>query len=145
MYDFVCKTCGKAFQSSTKTRVYCSKACQSEGAKDAQREMALRYYANLENAQPIEKRCEFCGKKFTTKNPRVKYCSPVCRQKSDDAHKLRSEHTNNTSLDRELARLRKQSTINKVLKEAKKQGLSYGQMMARKYERKMNDDQTTTG
>ena len=143
MNEFTCKTCGVKFSSYQKKRVYCSRQCQRIGQQDKQKEIAQRYYAGLEHAKPVELECVSCGRKFLDKNPRVKYCSDDCRRSMDALRSHAKTIPTTSALDRELARLRKESTINKVLKEAKKQGLSYGQMMARKYERKMNDEQTT--
>lgn len=64
-----CPQCGKLFYPKTGARdkKFCSPECK------------IKYYNNARpHAQPGEKICATCGKKFTSKTAAKKYCSPEC-------------------------------------------------------------------
>lgn len=66
MYDFTCKQCRKAFQSSQINSKFCCISCKSK----------YRREHKLDNIEAI---CQYCGETFSTNryNPRT-YCSRSC-------------------------------------------------------------------
>lgn len=71
--DYVCKCCGKHFESARAGRKFCSTACCRLHAK---RQYNLR---QRENKAPILVNCPQCGREFIKKR-NLRYCSPECRK-----------------------------------------------------------------
>jgi len=61
-----CANCNKVFEQVRPSQLHCSKRCKNE-AEEA-RQAALR-----------ERRCDWCGKRLQTTNPKARYCNNSCR------------------------------------------------------------------
>ncbi|MBQ8994532.1 MAG: hypothetical protein IJ091_01830 [Oscillospiraceae bacterium] len=62
-------------------------------------------------------KCEWCGKNFVGEGTTAKYCSEICRKKG-------TEHQRKKKIFETM-------TIEEVVEEAKKQGMSYGEYTAK--------------
>lgn len=91
----VCRTCKKEFEcipshSEDGTGIYCSTSCKNTGRK------------------PLPKKCLFCGKEFTSKNRKRKYCSRSCVCKHRSANNVgRICRVCNTKFYVQISRLKK--------------------------------------
>lgn len=63
-YHKVCPVCAKEFDTPYDSKIYCSKECACEAAKQC--------------CQRYEKVCENCGANFRTKDENAHYCSKKC-------------------------------------------------------------------
>lgn len=77
--DYVCKCCGKHFESARAGRKFCSTACCR---LDAKRNYNQR---QRERKEPAKACCEECGREFV-KIGNSKYCSNDCRKSATRRH-----------------------------------------------------------
>lgn len=80
----------------------------------------------------MEKECKYCGKRFIPKHRAEKYCSERCLE--EGARKLRNERNRIRSKMKKIANEKKPQlpvTIVNIAVEAKKEGLTYGQYVAK--------------
>lgn len=73
-----CKHCGKPIEAIGKYhRVFCDEVCRQRNrdAEKAERKASLRRQ---------EKECAYCGAKFTTTDPKRRFCSAECRVKDSN-------------------------------------------------------------
>lgn len=103
MAEYVCEWRGITFVDYKHERKYCSSACY---------ESARGHGRKNENGEYV-KVCRFCGREFTAKTYQTRYC-PECK-------------ANNFAPPP-----KKKTTLTEVAVEARKHGISYGQMMARR-------------
>ena len=70
----ICRRCGKEFETTRPTtQIYCSRACNEATSNSKYRS----------RRKPREKRiCPVCGVEFMQTNPKQKYCSVKCTQRS---------------------------------------------------------------
>lgn len=139
-----CEECGKLFMPKTSQQVTCSEACRKIRARRAAREWAATHKQERKRTprepKTYKKVCEVCGKEYTCKNPRQKYCGEQC---SKDA--LRKQITFRSARMHEMERDRKrmekrekrvqtshQSLVDASV-EARAAGMTYGQWQARRY------------
>jgi len=75
-----CKECSKPFESTIRSKLYCSLACQKAHGKRIYREKARnRKYAER-GLVPGQTLCKECGCIFEFKHNGTKYCSIRCRE-----------------------------------------------------------------
>lgn len=72
----ICPYCGKEFESSHRTKKFCSADCCNKHYK----ELGRSKRAAEKVGSTIE--CEWCGKEFIATSVRSKYCSKECREKA---------------------------------------------------------------
>lgn len=133
IYKKTCVECGAAFETKSAAGKFCSAKCANR----------------CHNNRAAEKRgkrtgphivvCRQCGTKFRHTNGNIRYCSAECRtaaerarRKERDSARQRREENHNRDVRATMARLARKSTVAKVNAAGRAQGLSYGQMMARK-------------
>ena len=105
-FEKECIVCGKPFSTDNFNKTMCSRECQ----KARQKEVAN---------QPIIDYCYVCGKRFEKARYSTKStCGIEC------AKMLRAKNA---------GRPKKKSKLDKLVKEAKKNGITYGQLQAQKY------------
>lgn len=102
MAEYVCEWCGITFRDDKHERRFCSSACY---------ESSRGHGVKNENGEYV-KVCRFCGREFTAKTYQTRYC-PDCKQHNKMPPK-------------------KKSSLTEIAVEARKQGISYGMMMARR-------------
>ena len=130
MAEYCCSWCGKKFLRKT-CEIYCSDECRAAGEKARKRAWSrTNYWKNDE--PPIvdglyQRTCIQCGKTFLSEDYRPRICSEECRRARYNYLKAKR---NGSAVPKE----RPQNTIVEVAVEARKSGISYGQMMARRYE-----------
>ena len=68
---FICRHCGKEFETNALRKLYCSKKCYE----------AYRKEHNMGRPKSDNRKCVICGKEFETlKKSKRKYCSEECRK-----------------------------------------------------------------
>ncbi len=96
-----CPYCGKEFVSTKQNINYCSDECKIEGKKDYVRQRiedirlgrSLKKRNLLVAVKPKVHKCKECGKEFKPKSGKQKYCSFICRE--------RSQYKNRKELEKE--------------------------------------------
>lgn len=120
----ICQTCGREYQAGPRSR-FCAE-CAAERKRAYQRE-----YNRYRKFSPKPRRCAWCGIEFLPTDPRQGYyCSDACRA----AVKLASKWLTDSGANRN------RSLAEKTV-EAGKQGLSYGQLQAKKWLEKQKEDE----
>ena len=109
-----CPICGKEFRKNG-THKYCSEECKVKARKIAYRE---KYEMEFKAAGYTK--CKYCGKPFKPLSGKYKYCSDECRKKAHSKAKTRKPRKDPLALSR-------------INREARSQGLTYGQLQAQKY------------
>jgi predicted nucleic acid-binding Zn ribbon protein len=71
VYHRACPTCGTAFDTTVKNKVYCCKKCKDKAYRDGHIVMKVHH-----------KVCKLCGQAFDTTDPKQVFCGPVCRSRS---------------------------------------------------------------
>lgn len=82
----------------------------------------------------IEKNCAYCGGPIMPVSDYTrhkKYCSVECREKAR-AEVAETRKDEKAIIDRAIARAARQKGLEECVKEASRQGISYGRYMARK-------------
>ena len=82
----------------------------------------------------IEKNCAYCGGPITPSSDQTrhkKYCSVECREKAR-VEVAETKKDEKAIIDRAIARAARQKGLEECVKEAGRQGISYGRYMARK-------------
>lgn len=124
----ICPVCGKVFKDNSRT--FCSPECNHKHAKERAKEL---------QSMPVEAECFVCGKPFTKRRYSERTtCSNECNKilrtsrikDSWDARMPTPEQKNDVASRKNK---KKKSQLNKLVKEANKRGISYGQLQAQKY------------
>lgn len=69
-----CAFCGTEFyRNDKKAQRYCSEQCKQDANNARAREKAKQ-------KNPPKKMCPVCGKEFTAKSAKFKYCGPFCKK-----------------------------------------------------------------
>lgn len=129
----ICAECGEEFESDRKNGRFCSEKCRR---RYNSRKQHAKYRSEPYMHTVV---CRECGKKFQHKTGSIRYCSAECRSAADrarrqerDSARQKREEQHNRDVRETMARLARKSTVAKVNAAGRAQGLSYGQMMARK-------------
>ncbi len=110
-----CIICGKVFRSIGH-RITCSTECSYKRTLNKTNENAARQ---------IEVECSVCGKTFVKRKSQQKYtCSPECTKAFGQAHKGKVDRTK---------KKKKESQLIELNNEARRKGLTYGQLQAKRY------------
>lgn len=107
-----CVICGRSFEARSAKTLTCSFECQQEKKR--------RYAREFMKTHRYSCTCAECGKTFKG-NRGKKYCSEECRRKHPEGRKKRSESPKE----------KKPITLTEIAERARKEGLSYGQYVAR--------------
>lgn len=133
IYVKTCAECGEEYETHHSNGKFCSRACR---VKWFNRQAAEK---RLEDPKLHTVVCRTCGKEFLHKNPSVRYCSVECRRAAEHAKRQKQDQTGRKHAEEHrrnvrntMARLKRKSTVAAVNAAGRAQGLSYGQMMARK-------------
>lgn len=107
MYKKICQECNAEFFARNKMKKYCCQECSSKAA-----------YKRLKKLKPKEKKiCDICGETFETRHGNQRRCDKcymAMQLKSEDKPKKICDH------------------LDKVNKEARAEGITYGQYQAKK-------------
>lgn len=125
-----CRQCGIEFDSEiAHSQVYCSTKCKNRYHNGVHRDRNQP----KPGGRTWQKTCRFCGKEFTAYDFRVCLCSDECRKlQKEKMLALAGKKSAEETTQYVMKRLKRKSTVVKVETEARKSGLSYGMMMARK-------------
>lgn len=72
--------------------------------------------------------CKICGKPVEVKSPNVKYCDECRRKKYETTYRIKYAYQKRVE---QMRAKRNGPSIEEVVREANKEGLSYGQYVAR--------------
>lgn len=113
----ICEICGEEFEGHTRQR-QCMK-CLTEGL----------------NRRVIGAVCVVCGKRYIRHRSAQKYCSPECRKaaEKEQAEARRENAIRSGKVARQMAKIRRKSQIDQKVAEAATEGISYGELQARRY------------
>lgn len=104
-YEKECEECHKKFLTSYKVALYCDE-CRAK------------------RKEPFEKKqCVFCGEWFTPYIRSQKYCNSLCREKEKAKKKREGGY---------IPMEKKETSLDKKLKEAKESGKTYGDLQREK-------------
>ena len=109
MITKICKQCGKEFTSDQNAQIYCSAACREEH-REAIKQMVA------ENHTTRHFVCRWCGKEFEATTYR-KFCCEACKKEFHSKRKPNNK--------------KNMKNIVKINELARKEGLSYGQYVAK--------------
>ena len=112
MIKRICAICGKEFLAESSSRKYCSRECRAIGAGKPITGVSRwgRSYSQV---------CVYCGRTFDSGSPKGRFCSKYCKDRYEREQRRREKE------------LLKKNSINEIVKEATKQGMSYGQYVAK--------------
>lgn len=84
-YWNTCVECGKFFGTNNKKCILCSEECR----KIRNRRNSANNWRKNKNKREQTKKCEYCGKQFTTYRANQRYCTTECNNRGRK-HKIRS-------------------------------------------------------
>ena len=74
-----CPTCGKSFVAKCNKQIFCSDECRIKASKISESSKQAVQVSKPVCSAPVTKKCQVCGKEFTTNRNAAKYCSDECR------------------------------------------------------------------
>lgn len=123
MAEYVCAWCGKRFLSEKWVR-YCSDECRILHKKASDKRRSANRRKEKREDGKYERVCINCGNVFLANDYRERICSEKCRRERKGVMETRRGER--------APVLNHESTITEILLEGRREGLSYGKMMARR-------------
>lgn len=113
----ICEICGEKFEGHTRQK-QCMKCLTDEL-----------------NQRVIGAVCVVCGKRYIRHRSAQKYCSPECRKaaEKEQAEARKENAIMNGKVARQMAKIRGKSHLDQNIEAARTQGISYGELQARRY------------
>lgn len=146
MVDLICRRCGKTFLYENRRAHYCAE-CKPFARKETQARASKAWSASVQhlNNEMYELQCHACGELFKSPSYRRRLC-PACKEASgkrmNSVNKsiINNAHSYEDAAEEDIRRRAKarakrtQAPIAEAAKEARKRCLSYGQLMAMRFD-----------
>ena len=123
----ICKICGKEFEPTNPSSVYCSLECAQEGRYRQQHDWYVRVGKKKLQEYKVQlevRKCRICGKEFMPKSNTNIYCSTACKNKG--------RYNKSRAIVQEQPPVKKLDSISAKNELARSQHKTYGQLQAEK-------------
>lgn len=133
-----CAYCGKEFETNLSHQKYCSAACAYEQKLKPENRSSSDYLEAIKKREKTSS-CMWCGKAIESSTSRKNlFCSEKCRIERANYMKWRRYSKVGIPIDEPAPRKRPKNeykavgkTLNELVAEARKHGISYGKLMTK--------------